>query len=357
MTTPEALLLALHRQPFPALDLPAWDRLLRAARASNLIGRLALAVDEVDVPMPVRPHLLAAHRLLRHQRDAIRWEAGHLAAALAALQLPVLVLKGAAYALDSHPAADGRLFGDIDLLVPRAALRHVEVALQLHGWSAGAIDRYDNRYYREWMHELPPMANHLRGTVVDVHHNILPLSAKQVPDVDLLFADSEPIAGTPFRRLSAIDQFIHSATHLFHEGEMRNGLRDLYDLHALLQPLLDTKAGERLVARAVQLRLAWPVLLGLRYTRRLLGTAIPPELEEAARLAAAWPAWRVSLLDAAYLRAFQPLPLASHSYARSLGLVGLYLRSHALRMPPGRLLLHLARKAWLRLFKHSSRQG
>ena len=355
MTTPESLLLGLRQRPFPRLDLQAWDRLLRAARASNLLGRLALAVPDDDVPVPVRPHLRAARRLVQHQREAIRWEAGHLAQALAALSVPVVLLKGAAYALDGHAAADGRLFGDVDLLVPRAALVPVEAALQLHGWRAAGIDAYDSRYYRQWMHELPPMANHQRGTVVDVHHNILPLSAASVPDAALLLADSVCIEGTPFRRLSAIDQFIHSATHLFHEGELRNGLRDLYDLDALLQPLIAGQAGERLLARAGRLHLVWPVMLALRYTGQLLGTAIPPALQASALQAAALPAWRLYLLDAAYLRVLKPQPMGVRSLSHSLAEFALYIRSHALRMPLGRLALHLGRKAWLRLFKHSSR--
>ena len=50
-----------------------------------------------------------------------------------------------------------------------------EAALMLDGWASGHRSAYDQRYYRTWMHELPPMQHIQRGTVLDVHHAIAPL--------------------------------------------------------------------------------------------------------------------------------------------------------------------------------------
>lgn len=361
MPTPaEALLLAALRQPdrLPALALPAWDGLLRQARASNLIGRLALATADLDrLPAPVRPHLLAARRLVEHQRHAIRWECNHLAEALHGLDLPVVLLKGAAYALADQPAARGRLFGDIDLLVPRPMLGPVEAALMARGWTSGGTEAYDQRYYRQWMHELPPMVNHRRGTVVDVHHNLLPLTARRVPDAERLLADSLEIPGTSFRRLAPCDQVLHCATHLFHEGELRNGLRDLFDLQALLQEHSAARPDfwTALAARAQLHGLQWPLLLGLRYAERLLGQHLPAGLQEELQAQCGWSAARLAWLDWLYLGLLQaPLPSAWRAQDH-LAAAALYLRSHALRMPPWLLARHLGRKAVLRVFKHSSR--
>lgn len=353
----EALLLPLLREParLAALPLAVWDRLLRQARASNLIGRLALAAP-ASIPAPVQPHLLAARRLVEHQRHAIRWECNHLAEALDGLQLPVVLLKGGAYALADQPAARGRLFGDIDLLVPRAMLGPVEAALMARGWTSGGTEAYDQRYYRQWMHELPPMVNHRRGTVVDVHHNLLPLSARRVPDAERLLADSLPIPGTPFRRLGPCDQVLHCASHLFHEGELRNGLRDLLDLQALLQEhSAQPDFWPALEARARLHGLEWPLLLGLRYSERLLGQHLPSGLQEALQAQCGWSDARLAWMDWLYLGLLQaPLPSAWR-LPEHLAAAGLYLRAHALRMPPTLLARHLARKAVLRVFKHSSR--
>lgn len=354
----EAGLLPLLRAPdqLDALPLAGWDRLLRQARASNLIGRLALLAPAAP-PQPVRPHLLAARRLVEHQRHAIRWECNHLAQALQGLGLPMVLLKGASYALADQPAAQGRLFGDIDLLVPHAWLGPVEAALMARGWTSGGTEAYDQRYYREWMHELPPLVNHRRGTVVDVHHNLLPLSARRVPDAERLLADSLAIPGTPFRRLGPCDQVLHCATHLFHEGELRNGLRDLFDLQALLQEHSAAQAGfwSTLDARARLHGLEWPLLLGLRYTERLLGQAVPAGLQQELQARAGWSSQRLAWLDRLYLGLLQaPLP-SQWTWRNQLAGAALYLRAHALRMPPLLLARHLGRKAVLRAFKHSSR--
>ncbi|MCL2635919.1 MAG: nucleotidyltransferase family protein, partial [Betaproteobacteria bacterium] len=244
-----------------ALPLRRWDSLLRVARRANLIGRLALTARQAglldDLPAPVRTHLESAEVLTKHQRAAIGWETVHLAKAFAAEEFPVVLLKGAAYACAGLTAANGRLFGDVDILVPRADLNRAEAALMLHGWAGGGNDPYDERYYRQWMHEIPPMMHRGRGTIVDLHHNILPSTARHSPYADALLAASQPLPGTRFRVLCPADMVIHSVTHLFHESELQNGLRDLFDLDSLLGEFSAANADfwDQLLARATALGL------------------------------------------------------------------------------------------------------
>ncbi|UUZ51358.1 nucleotidyltransferase family protein [Massilia sp. B-10] len=56
-------------------------------------------------------------------------------------------------------------------------------------------DPYDQRYYRVWMHEIPPMQHVQRGSVIDVHHAILPLTAAARPDPALLRAGAQTVPG------------------------------------------------------------------------------------------------------------------------------------------------------------------
>jgi hypothetical protein len=338
-----------------------WERLLRLARASNLLGKVALQVQgtlpRAAVPAAVAPHLVAAQRLAEHQQTAVERECRHLEAALSRLDAPVLLLKGAAYAMTRRRAARGRLFGDVDLLVPREALGAAEAALMLHGWTVGAIDPYDSRYYRQWMHELPPMTNLRRGTVVDVHHNILPLTARRVPDARALLNESAEVAGSRFRVLSPRDMVIHSAVHLFHEGELKNGLRDLLDLVALIEEFSSAQPAflDSLLQRAAQLNLAWPVALALRYCRAVAGLALPRvTCEQALQLAGIGPLSR-AFFDAMYLRAFMPDHELAATPGSQVARAAIYVRSHALRMPVPRLALHLGRKLVLRAVKHTSR--
>jgi hypothetical protein len=88
------------------------------------------------------------------------------------------------------------------------------------------------------MHELPAMRHIFRGTTLDVHHTILPPTARLKPDARLLIEASVEIPGLPgVRTLALEDLILHSASHLFHEGEPDNLLRDLTDLDLLLKHL------------------------------------------------------------------------------------------------------------------------
>jgi hypothetical protein len=343
------------------ITLREWDVLLRLAKSSNLIARLAEAVAErgegLVVPGRVAAHLRAALTLSRHQRQAIGWETQHIATALATLGLPVVALKGSAYVLAGLDAAKGRLFGDIDILVPRQALDQVEAALMQHGWAAEHSDDYDDRYYRRWMHELPPMVHRKRGTVIDIHHNILPTTAKRVPDVGKLFANALPIPGCAFLMLAPTDMVLHSATHLFHEGELGNGLRDLFDLDTLIGHFsrLDADFPAKLFARAEELGLARWLRYAVYFLVETIASPVAIELSAVHGGFIVPPSIRHRVVAWSYKRALQPdHPLCGNGQT-SLARWLLYLRGHYLRMPAYLLAPHLARKAFFRLFKSTSR--
>lgn len=343
------------------LPLRRWDSLLRVARRANLLGRLAVGVRKAalhrELPPQVRAHLDSAETLITHQRSAIEWETRHIARAFAKLDAPVVLLKGAAYACSGLAAAEGRLFGDVDILVPRTAVNAAEAALMLQGWTTGQTDPYDQRYYRQWMHEIPPMTHRGRGTVIDLHHNILPLTARSSPDAERLIEASQPLADSRFHVLCPADMVIHSATHLFYESELQNGLRDLFDLDALLA---EFSAGspefwEEIADRAIHLGLALPVCLALRYTSAILETDSPVAIRTSLERAAGIGSLSLSALDAVYRRALLPdHPLSSDAQA-GIARFAVYLRGHYLRMPPGLLAVHLGRKFFIRLFRNTSR--
>lgn len=357
--TSARLLLDAVRSPASSatLELRQWDTLLRLARRANLISRLAAGIEEAGlletVPRPVRPHLVAALALARHQRQAVIWEARHIGAALGSLEMPVVLLKGAAYSMAGLQAARGRLYGDVDILVPAARINEVEAALMMHGWSANQTDPYDSRYYRQWMHELPPMVNLKRGTVIDVHHNILPRTARNHPSAGKLLAASVALPEAPFRVLSPCDMVIHCATHLFHEGELNNGLRDLFDLDALIAEFgaSDALFWTALPERARELDLEWPLRLAFRYLERFLGTPVPASAKSALEQAPA----RDRLHDVMYLPGLLPDHPLCNGYPALLARGLLYLRGHYLRMPLHLLALHLGRKGLMRLYKNTSR--
>jgi hypothetical protein len=358
------LLVEVLRTParMGSLALAEWELLLRQALAANLTASLYCLATEHGVleavPAQPRRHLLWAGTLLRRHGHGVRWEVARIAAALAPLGVPLILLKGAAYTMAGLPAARGRLFSDIDLLLPKDALPEAESALMLAGWMSHHHDDYDQRYYRQWMHEIPPLQHVQRGSVIDVHHAILPLTAADRPDPDKLRAASVAIDGAGgARMLAPADMVLHSATHLFYDGEFDKGLRDLLDLHRLLCHF-GAQEGfwTGLPARAFEMELARPLFYALRNAARLLGTPVPAPVT-AALLPAAPNAVLLALMDALFARALLPLHASCATPLTGLAHFVLYIRGNWLRMPPLMLARHLFHKAFISGKKGSEEAG
>jgi hypothetical protein len=280
--------------------------------------------------------------------QAARYEVRQIGRALEGLGLPLILLKGAAYAMAGLDAGRGRLFSDIDILVPKTHLPEVEAALMMHGWITTHHDPYDQRYYRQWMHELPPMQHSRRGNSIDLHHAILQSTARVGEDPDKLRAAARPIAGMPgLATLSPADMVLHSAVHLFFDGEFDKGLRDLVDLHRLLGQF-GTQPGfwEGLPARARVLELGRPLFYALRYCRLLLGTPVPQAVLDAVAPDGPNPALR-RLMDRLFERALRPLHASCETPASAVARFLLYVRGIWLRMPPLLLSRHLFHKAFV----------
>ncbi|XHS79253.1 nucleotidyltransferase family protein [Burkholderiaceae bacterium UC74_6] len=326
-----------------SLDEADWDLLVRQARHANLLGRMHHRFEAAGAPVHERAavHLLSAAVMAERQHRSVRREAELMSRQLAELGLPLILLKGAAYVLADLPAAHGRVFADVDILVPRARLDEVESALLLTGWVSENKDPYDQRYYRRWMHELPAMVHMHRGTALDVHHHILPATARLKPSAEALFEAAVEVPGQPgIRVLAPADMILHSACHLFHEGEADNLLRDLSDLDLLLRHF-GSSAGfwPGLLERARRQQLTGPLRLALRYTHRLMATPVPEELLQEIGATGS------ELLDALYLRMLEPQHSSNGVSFPRLARTALYVRGHWLRMPPWMLAYHLGHKA------------
>jgi hypothetical protein len=140
---------------------------------------------------------------------------------------------------------------------------------------------------------------------------------------------------------------LHSAVHLFHDGEYDHGLRDLFDIHRLLLHF-GAQPGfwSGLPARAKELELSRPLFYALRYCKLLLHTAIPDSVIQQAEAGHPGNA-RLVLMDFLFLRALLPKhPSCDDSYTATARFM-LYLRANWLRMPPLLLARHLFHKAFL----------
>lgn len=344
-----------HPSALTSLNGRDWDHLIRLLRVADLTARVAHMAQQAQVwnalPEAPRRYLASGLHLAQRQHRELSFELRELDATLASLGQPVVLLKGAAYVAAACDAAQGRMVSDVDVLVRQDSLQGVESILMKAGWISKATSEYDQRYYRTWMHELPPMTHIKRGTVLDVHHAIMPLSARVHPSSELLLQSARPLPGFAcLHVLAPMDQVLHSATHLMHEGEFDLGTRGLVDLDALLRE--HGQASDfwpNLVTRASDLQLTRPLFYALRYAGMMLGTAVPQDvLAELDQATGARPAaLQLKWMDAMFRRVLcPPHPLVADRWT-PLARGFLYLRGHWLRMPPGLLTLHLLRKLWL----------
>ncbi len=234
----------------------------------------------------------------------------------------------------------------------RAALPDVERALLAAGWEWVKEDSYDDQYYRRWMHELPPLIHRERDRMIDVHHAILPLTARPKPDMEAMIEARVPLADGLFV-LSPPDMIVHAAAHLFADGDLAGGLRNLWDIDRLLREFYerDPDFWPSLHDRAARHGLLPAVARAARLARHFYGTPInwcqapisKPLLSKASPDGKIGVGHRITAADAFYRRRL----LARDGWGRAtrpLTRLAFYVRSHLLRMPP----LMLARHLWVK---------
>jgi hypothetical protein len=353
---PARNLLRALRTPAAMLELAHDDLtdLLDRARSADVLGRLAArsrrAGIDGDLPAGIAGLFEAVATAASTFQRMVTFEANRIERALRGIDVDIVVLKGGAYVLAQLPPADGRALSDLDLLVPRDRLDAVEARLLDSGWESAKSSAYDQHFYRVMSHELPPLRHATRRTYVDLHHAILPPTGRLHPDPRLLLAQARPIQGwARFKALAPSDMVLHTSVHLFQDGELRHGLREIIDLDDLLRHFgTDEEFWPTLIDRAARLDCRRPLHYALRYAAALLGTPIPDATQ---RAASTWapPAPFARAMDVAIANCLA----ASGRPHATLAIDGLrralYIRSHWLRMPPLMLARHLLRKSMMRL--------
>jgi hypothetical protein len=346
-------LVRLLADPARAAEVSDWTSLIALARSESLIGSLAWRLRGMELPSPVEALLEAARRDGESGRVQALWEAEMARRALAPLGVPVILLKGTAYAAAGLEAGLGRSIGDLDILVPRSALDQVERALLAAGWEWVKEDAYDDQYYRRWMHELPPLIHRERDRMIDVHHAILPLTARPKPDMEAMI-EARVALGDGLFTLSPEDMIVHAAAHLLADGDRAGGLRNLWDIDRLLREFSRDDADFRgaLRERAKRHGLLPAVARAVRLAHHLYATPVDWCQAPISNALISKPAparkigvrHRFSGADAFYRRRL----LARDGWGRArrpLTRLGFYVRSHMLRMPPMMLARHLWVKA------------
>ncbi len=306
-----------------------WTGLISIARAESLMGTLAYRLKNVDVPAQVKPVLKDSMESADLARRQALWEADCARRALAGYDGRVLLMKGTAYVAAGLDAGIGRSIGDLDIMVARDDLGQVEELLLDAGWEWVKPDPYDDQYYREYMHELPPLIHKERDRMIDVHHTTLPLTARPTPDASAMLDDAVRMENGLYV-MSPTDMVCHCAAHLMADGDLAGGLRNLWDMHCLLTEFSGDNDcfWDELNKRAQLHQVEQALGRSVRHASRLYGTDIPSDWQ------------KTGILDGAIQRRL----LARDSYGREtrkLTREAFYIRSHLLRMPPLMLTKHL----------------
>lgn len=342
------------------LSLQDWELLLSQAARASLLARLSQRLTDSGqmshIPSVVAEQLAGPRVLVARQQMEVVDEVERIRNAIVGCTDTIVLLKGAAYLIAGLPPFRGRLFSDIDLMVKHDELTSVESALLGAGWINQERDPYAERYYRQWMHEVPPLTHVIRASVIDLHHTLAPPTSRFRVDAKLLYGQLVPTRFDNVFTLGPADMVLHSAVHLFQEGEFDRGLRDLLDLRDLLT-YFGQKEGfwDNLQLRAKTLGLQEPLAFALFHLHRLFGFSPP---ESCASLSLEVDAWRLRhrLVNWCLKLALRPNHPSCDTRFTAFARWLLYVRSHWIRMPAYLLIPHLLRKAWMNAFQSGGRK-
>lgn len=347
------LLIELYRQPEKAQELTPqqWQSIILILRHHHLLARFQFLFEKVNVlsqlPDFAQRHLMNARQLSSKQYHQIFFEAEKLVNSVALRSEPVVFLKGAAYTLSKLQAGIGRVYSDIDILLEKESITQVERSLFSSGWMPQPITAYDDAYYRNWTHEIPPLQHGVRGTVLDVHHNLIPVISGRSPDMKHFFQHT---VRTPegITTLTPAGMTLHSLIHLFFNEDFTNGFRDLLDLDLLISEHDCDDFWSELVELAEKTGFQFEFSLALRYLDKLLGTRIPAHIQEAYSLRTGLKLKWLDYIFQTVLLPSHPLVNQSH-YATSEFLA--FIRGHYIKMPTLVLMYHLTYKGARGLIK------
>jgi hypothetical protein len=262
-----------------ALTEPECSKVIVVLRKQKVLAQLAFLIfdQKLDKQLDDKTirHLKNALKIAEKQKEQVFLEANEIMHILKPVSEFVVFLKGAAYSLNHSLAGQGRIYSDIDILVNKAQLTDCEQTLALHGWFGEKINDYDQRYYRKWAHEIPPLAHIHRGTIIDVHHNIIPIVSKDAPSA-LALQNYIKTNTDGIQTLSLPAQFVHSAVHLFRNEEYKTAFRDVLDLYFMLLEIGVDNLSE-IINVAEDLGFKYETGLAMRAVKNVFELSLPAE--------------------------------------------------------------------------------
>ena len=332
-------------------DLDTWQSVILVLREEKLLATLYHLALETAVfehyPEFAQRHLYSASIYASRQSKQIFYEALLLQELLEKNGVTPIFLKGANYTLRSSRNSQGRICSDIDVLVKVEELDSCESLLLSQNWHSEKLTQYDEQYYRQWTHEIPPLIHPFRGTVLDVHHNLyLPISGRS-PKIELFINELEFTADN-FAVLKIPQTVMHSIIHLFMNENFSSGMRDLFDIYRLIEEHSDESFWKDITVLARQSHF----LVELQYCLVALETIFSFDAPEYVSIALhdnqlSWPQkiWAKHIFVNAILPQHPLISLNRQHFASSVA----YFRGHWVKMPKTVLVKHFVVKMYHQL--------
>jgi hypothetical protein len=297
-----------------------------------------------ELPENIRRHFETSIVQTQRISTQVKAECETITSLLNNIKIPSIILKGAAYSNLSNSASLGRSYTDIDILVPKENIDSAAEHLLCYGWTPQILSDYDEKYYREWAHEIPPLYHNKRGTVMDLHHNLIPPISGRAPDIGLFTKNS--IEHKTITTLCPSAMVLHSAVHLFTSEEFDKGFRDISDIYLLIEENKSDEFWTQIIELAETTKFTLELFFALRYCEFLFELKVPESIRDDLN------AYYKSPLKLKYWDyLFQTVLVPHHHTFNPLGSSLPYrlafLRGHYIKMPLPTLIKHTAHKIYV----------
>lgn len=341
--------LLLHPNKGLTLSLEVWQDTIFVLREAKLLASLYHAAKRNgcynEYPDFAKRHLFSAQVYAARQAQQIRFESAELLRLFEQIKVEAIFLKGAGYTLRDSLNSQGRVCSDIDVLVKKTDLSKAESHLKANRWQSEQLNDYDEKYYREWAHEVPPLFQINRATVLDMHHNVyLPISGRS-PNIDL-FLSATQATQNGCLVFSPATSIMHSIIHLFTNEDSSSWLRDLLDITLLIQEYDSPALWQEIIDLGQQTDFQFEVYSCFKALEHYSDLALPEIAQQFMQcyLPSKGQTW---LLKHAILPAFA----IEHSsvltrkirWAKTI----VYYRGHWMKMPLGVLAKHFVIKSFM----------
>lgn len=317
-----------------------WTRFIQEARQNALLGTCYFIAQQQNVwellPPQVQAHLISGYHYAEKQKITLLHEMLELEKVFADSDIRALMVKGTAYRLAGYQFAKGRVFSDIDLLIPQHQFTHALRLLNDAGYLELALSAYDRRYYLRWSHQNPPLTHYIRGANIDLHHHIFPVASHEDILVEPMIKTALPLTDSAFAVPSPAYLFMHAAVHLFYQDETHKLVKDLCDLYLMYVEVSQREPIQLLIDAAQQSNAQAAVLYALQTLHRIFGIRLPEEVTQLAPYASSYRQWQMQFLLTHLLN--------QHSVWHKPAHAMWFVRGHLLKMGPLTLLYHSVAK-------------